>query len=152
MILGIISLLLLVYLIYLYKTREIIIDADNSPYLIRYFIRRIKNIGKYCLHHIVRSDHDRCLHDHPWPFKSLIIWGGYYEIVDERMILESDRSLWRPYKDGQLIRWFGPGSILRRPASWSHRIVLKEGKSAWTFVFMGKKERDWGFWLTPYDF
>lgn len=33
------------------------------------------------LHHILRSDSDRCQHDHPWGFWTLILWGGYDELV-----------------------------------------------------------------------
>jgi hypothetical protein len=33
------------------------------------------------LHHLLRPDYDRCPHDHPWNFWSLILWGGYEEII-----------------------------------------------------------------------
>ena len=31
------------------------------------------------LHRFLRSDPARDLHDHPWDFVSIILWGGYYE-------------------------------------------------------------------------
>lgn len=34
---------------------------------------------QYFLHKFLRSDADRELHDHPWPFKAVILWRGYYE-------------------------------------------------------------------------
>jgi hypothetical protein len=152
MIFAISVILLLLYSFYLYRTREIISDADGAPYLIRFFLKRFKSVGRFCLHHIMKSDHDRALHDHPWPFKSLILWGGYYEIVDEDMIDPFERSTWQKHCDGQLIKWFGPLSLLRRPAFWTHRLLLKENQTTWTLVFMGKKEREWGFWITPSNF
>jgi len=152
MILAVVIGLLLIYGLYLYRTREVIPDADGAPYLIRYFLKRFRSFGRFCLHHIMRSDHDRSLHDHPWPFRSLILWGGYYEIVDEEMIDPFERSTWKRYRDGQLIKWFGPFSFLKRPAFWTHRLLLKKNRTAWTLVFMGKKEREWGFWLTQHDF
>lgn len=58
----------------LHATREEIRDANGDLYLTRYFIwkPRNKKFGRIYLHHIIRSDHDRALHDHPWGFVSLI--------------------------------------------------------------------------------
>ena len=33
------------------------------------------------LHHVLRSDLDRALHDHPWDNASLLLRGGYWEVV-----------------------------------------------------------------------
>lgn len=38
--------------------------------------------GTLRLHHILRSDDDRHLHDHPFDFTSFLLTGGYLEITD----------------------------------------------------------------------
>ena len=78
------------------------------------------------LHHIVRSDADRELHDHPFSFVSIILRGGY----------------WEHLADGTRT-WHGPGSILFRSAEVLHRLELP--RPAWTFVFRGPIRRPWGF-------
>lgn len=121
------GLLVLLIALHLYIKREVI-ERKSEPYLIRYFLwaPRDKSKSRLYLHHILRSDHDKALHDHPWSFKSLILWGGYWE-----------HSL-----SGK--KWYGPGSILKRPARFRHRLEVE--RSAWTIVFCGPKEREWGFW------
>jgi hypothetical protein len=79
------------------------------------------------LHLFHRGDAEEYFHDHPWPFWSLILWGGYYEHTEAGK------------------RWYGPLSFLRRPADWKHRVELPEGKTCWTLVWCGPKERSWGF-------
>lgn len=64
-------------------------------------------------------------HDHPWSFITFILKGGYNE-----------------YHDGKWI-WRGPGSILYRPAEFSHNVVTKG--VAWSIVIVGNKKRNWGF-------
>ena len=54
------------------------------------------------IHHILRSDLGRDPHDHPWPYVTVILKGGYWE---QRF----DNS-------GEIrsTKWYGPGSILYR--------------------------------------
>lgn len=43
--------------------------------------------GKSCaarVHHVLRSDHDRALHDHPWHNASIVLSGGYWEVMPGR--------------------------------------------------------------------
>lgn len=79
------------------------------------------------LHRILRSDHDRDLHDHPWDYATLILRGGYWEVTDAGR------------------RWYGPGSILVRRASHLHRLVLPSGTPATTLFLHRRKRREWGF-------
>lgn len=151
---------LLTYIIYLYLTREIIKEKDGEAYLIRYFLWKPKKGDKYYLHHIVRSDHDRSEHCHPFNFTSFILWGGYYEIADNqqedlhrlydainpRKAYIGLKPEWKPYNNEEVIRWFGPFSILHRKAAWRHRLLLKNDRSAWTIVKRSPKLREWGFY------
>jgi hypothetical protein len=73
--------------------------------------------------------HPAC-HDHPWSFLTILLWNGYLERV-------GDQDEYKVYKRR-------PGSILYRPAEFSHSIITPYGTS-WSLVFTTKKVRDWGF-------
>lgn len=114
----------------------VIRNAVGSPYMVRYKLLRLPFFKVY-LHHILRSDEDPELHDHPWNFVSLILWKGYVEIVPRGP------------------RRMRPGSIVRHRAEDSHRLVLES--PAWTLVFVTGKKRVWGFyadkgWMSYMDF
>ena len=85
--------------------------------------------GTLRLHHILCSDTDRHLHDHPFDFTSLLLSGGYWEVQDRG---------WCTVK-GYHPRW----SLLRRRAEQAHRLVLE--RPVWTLVVSGPKRRAWGF-------
>lgn len=124
-------------------------DSNTGPvYLKRYFVvknddpsrsagvqhkplfnltwHRSGNGRQLYLHHILRSDADREMHDHPWGFLSIILWRGYVE--------ETVRGLAR--------KW--PGMVLRRSPLHRHRLHLD--RPAWSLVFTTGKQRTWGFW------
>lgn len=112
----------------------------NTPYLTRWTLRGARE-GRVApavfLHRFQRSDADT-LHDHPWPFTSVILLGGYYEVTPA--------PGWRDGVGPTRRVWYGPGRILRRPARWIHRVEIPDGREAWTLVFRGAKQRSWGFW------
>jgi hypothetical protein len=87
------------------------------------------------VHHILLSD-DECVHDHPWAFVTFLLSGGY----GERSLIKSSllRYRWHP-------RW----SLLYRPASYTHALII--GKPVWTLVITFKKIQEWGFY-TPKGF
>lgn len=89
------------------------------------------------LHKIVRSD-DPIMHDHPWPYITIVLRGGYYEhtpVFNEEGKQFAEFSAWR-----------GPGSIIKRSASGYHWLELDESIGpATTLFFMGRQQRDWGF-------
>jgi hypothetical protein len=82
-------------------------------YLTRWTLYGSRSGGgqKLYLHCFHRGDAEDYFHDHPWPFWSLILWGGYWELT------ESGR------------RWYGPGSLLRRPAEHRHRVEVPPGQT-----------------------
>jgi hypothetical protein len=89
------------------------------------------------VHHILRSDNDRHFHDHPWPFLTIILRGGYFE---KRAVLGADGYIIRTVE-----RWHGPGSVLIRRATDLHKLRLPEGCTAWTLFCTGPKSQGWGF-------
>jgi hypothetical protein len=116
--------------------KRVIGEVDN-PLLIRWILVRFNRFGVY-LHKLCRSDYDRALHDHPWPFVSIILRGGYIEVHDQTI---DGRTAYESHK---------AGDILIRPAEWRHRFIIDENPaipSTWTLVIVGKRQRRWGFFL-----
>lgn len=93
------------------------------------------------LHHILRSDEGRDFHDHPWPYLTIILRGGYTE---HRPVFDKS-GLYR----GETSKWYGPGSIIYRPARSYHRLELPEGQTTWTLFITGPKSNSWGFLVEP---
>lgn len=93
------------------------------------------------LHHFQDSDADE-MHNHPWPFVSLILSGGYWE--------KTPAAGWKDGVGPTKERWYGPGRVLIRPANWIHSVRLAGPKSdpkpAWTMLYTGRKVQSWGFW------
>lgn len=115
-----------------------VIGAPDDPLLVRYILFRCEAFGIY-LHNMKRSDHERCLHDHPWPFVSVVLAGGYRECHNQTLTGEEE---WLYHR---------PGSVLVRCAQWRHRFVLNRTEDnclfvqAWTLVIVGRRARQWGF-------
>lgn len=103
---------------------QIITNCAGEPYLVRWRLIWTRWFSLY-VHHILRSDEDRELHDHPWSFLTFIVSGGYTEITPKGATFQR------------------PGQLLHRPAPWPHRLVLDN--PAWTIVFVGPRKRRWGF-------
>ena len=120
--------------------KRIVMDrVENEPYLERYylFLRERKQFPfNVFLHKFLKSDPDD-VHDHPWPYATLILKGGYWE--------------WIPHfdtvgrKTGEYQVWRGPGHFRISKANSFHRIELDPDITAWTLFMPGPKQRDWGF-------
>jgi len=111
---------------------EHITRHDTKNYLDRFIIIKCSLFGLF--YHIFSDSDDECLHDHPWNFWSFIVKGGY----------------WEKTTNGKLT-WYKPGSLLYRPANWTHRVVLAQNNNevikAHTIVFHTKKIKSWGFFV-----
>lgn len=124
--------------------RKDIQGRDGSVYLTRYRFPLL--FGWAVLLHIMRRpDEDRCLHDHPWWFVSLVLWGGYWEEFQAKTgggVVVGDGSGGYAFRQ---MRFNRPGMLLFRPALHTHRIVeLPKGKAV-TLVLRGPARRNWGF-------
>jgi len=93
------------------------------------------------LHKFLKGDPDD-VHDHPWPYATLILKGGYYEWIPEF----NSTGI----KIGEARHWRGPGHFRTCSASSYHRIELDPGVTAWTLFMPGPHTREWGF-LTGKD-
>lgn len=94
------------------------------------------------LHKIATPDKDRDLHDHPWPFVSLVLRGGYDELLVTTNTAMDDylRGGRPPFR---VRRWMSLGC---RRATDAHRITRLHRTPTWTLVLTGPRRRSWGFY------
>lgn len=102
------------------------------------------------LHCFFRSDKDRWPHDHPWPFRTLVLKGGY---VEETWAVDPTTG-----KPGiRCYEAMSPFTTRWRAAEHLHRVHITPGRPSWSLVFTGAKCRSWGFmtdegWIGWKDF
>lgn len=116
--------------------KRVLTGCDGSPYLTRWYLIDGR-FGGIMLHRFHRSDEDKHLHDHPWNFASVLLWGGYFEEVQcSSLECEWTGFIWRP-----------PFSVLFRRAGFAHAVRLRPGTEGkvWSLVFKGPQVRRWGF-------
>lgn len=130
------------------------IGDPADPYIRRWWLIPRNRWFNIYLHQILRPDDDRALHDHPWWNLSIILKGGYYEVL--------------PHvgPTSHFVRWRAPGSFTFRRAEAAHRLDLPlfcEGRekwvyrSCWSLFITGPRIREWGFhcpkgWVLWTDF
>ena len=110
--------------------KRVIMDRyANEPYLTRYYLF-LKDRKKFpfnvFLHNFHKGDLDD-LHDHPWPYFTLILSGGYWETTPKGVF------------------WRGPGHFRISGSRSLHRIQLEPDIDVWTLFIPGPKLREWGF-------
>ena len=130
---------LLNFLIKIGRQRIVMDRQSNEPYLERYylFLKERKHFPfNVFLHKFLKSDPDD-VHDHPWPYATLILKGGYYEWIP--------RVNSRGEKVGEKRRWRGPGHFRVCRATSYHRIELDPDVTCWTLFMPGPQTREWGF-------
>lgn len=114
------------------RSPDFIIGGRDNPYLLRWFVIPRNPVFNIYLHHFLRSDDDRALHDHPWANLSVLLDGSYTEHtiaaggVNHKQVLDSGD--WRFRHTGKL----------------AHRIELTDGP-CWTLFITGPRYRNWGF-------
>jgi hypothetical protein len=120
--------------------RRIVMDrVNNEPYLERYYVflkDRTWFPFNVFIHKFLKSDPDD-VHDHPWPYATLILKGGYWEWIPQFNSLGQ--------KIGELATWRGAGHFRICKANSFHRIELDPNVTAWTLFMPGIKQREWGF-------
>lgn len=109
------------------KDREGIDDYLERFYLMPRWITL--GLFRVVIHRFWRSDNPLDgLHDHPWPYISIILKGGYIE----HTICGAVKRL--------------PGDIIFSCANHFHRVeLLEENTDTWTLFIMGPRCRKWGF-------
>lgn len=119
-------------------------EEPDVLYMTRLRLVQTPWFGVY-LHRIHMPDGARELHDHPWPFWSLVLMGSYHEARPAR---ELDRDRRGPDRRvGPVIvrkrRWL---SLARRRARDAHRITSISRWPLVTLVVAGRRDpQGWGF-------
>ena len=120
--------------------KRIVMDRiNNEPYLERYYLfltDRKRFPFNVFLHKFLKSDPDD-VHDHPWPYATLILKGGYYEWIPQ---FDSNGA-----KITEVAKWRGPGHFRICKENSYHRIELDPNVTAWTLFMPGPQRREWGF-------
>ena len=115
-----------------FMSRFEINNPDGTPYLIRWRLIQTPFFSLY-LHKMVSCDRDPYVHDHPWTFLSIILRGGYTEVRRDN----HTRELYR--------RRVHHINFMRRDDA--HYIEHISRVPTWTFLFVGKRRRTWGFYV-----
>jgi len=120
---------------------DFIIGGADTPQILRWWVIPRNRWFNIYLHHILRSDEDRALHDHPWWNVSIILRGGYWEHTPNARI------------------WRSAGSIVPRGGKSAHRLEIDSARAerAVTLFITGPLFRTWGFhcpkgWVPWKDF
>lgn len=124
------------------------IGGAADPYLKRWWVIPRNRWFNIYLHHFLRSDDDRALHDHPWVNVSILLRGSYMEhLPDGRVKM---RKPWRPW---------APWRLVFRLPTQPHRIELllvdlrtgirgpfgSHEIPVWTLFLTGPNVRAFGF-------
>lgn len=112
----------------MFKTRRWVFHPHSYGIatLLRFGYRR-KGGGQILLHHF-RPHTETEFHDHPWGFRTFVLWGSYTdESIDSNDVTTVDR--------------LRVGSTRRRLATHAHRTSCKG--HVWTLVFTTPKQRSW---------
>ena len=110
---------------------DMLIGKPGDTYMERWFVIPRNPVFNVYLHHFLRSDDDRALHDHPWCNMSILLQGRYTE---------------HTISDGGVHqrRVFTAGDTKIRGARYAHRVELTHGP-CWSLFITGPKLRSWGF-------
>lgn len=139
------------------RCADVVIPSEAHPYMYRwqpmreYFahsndLQHINALAKLIalpfkpvnvyIHRFVRSDDDLALHDHPWPWASLVLQGSYDEHV----------PINRPDPAGPTFRQHRARDsyMICQDGASPHRVELSETQPLTLFI-TGAKYREWGF-------
>jgi len=133
----------------LYRPPDLVIAPKGyGEYLFRWYVIPRNREANVYFHIQTQSDPERPLHDHPWDNTSVILSGGYDEIIDTEpeSIMEGQCYTVQRNK----------GDVIHRPATWAHRLLLPlYHPYTMTLFTTGPKVRKWGFWkngkFKPYE-
>lgn len=122
--------------------------ADGSVYLDRWGVGT-KRLGHVFLHRMRAPDPGQHLHDHPWTFITVPLWGSYLEERADIRWAPTYASLATVYKgcthgSAEDVRWLRPR---RMRLDEAHRIIKLHRRTVWTLVVTGPWRRLWGFYL-----
>lgn len=104
-------------------------DDPTKDYLWRLRILQTPLFGIY-LHKLGTPDPRDTLHNHPWPFVSFVLRGGYTEFIPGPYYAQSH------YVKRMNVKRFNNSF---------HWIAELDRTPTWTLVFVGRRRRVWGY-------
>lgn len=112
---------------------------DDDDYVTR--IRIIQTPwGGVFLHRFDNPDPREALHDHPWPFFSIVLRGGYDEERRDTHVYDPCAEDTRTYSYARSVtRWN------HMPLDSLHWISRLHRTPTWTLMFVGRRKRVWGY-------
>jgi hypothetical protein len=120
--------------------KRIIMDRTcDEPLVTRYYLflkDRTWFPFNVFLHKFHKGDPDD-VHDHPWPYATLILKGGYWEWIPQ---FNS-----QGVKVCEIAKWRKPGHFRICSANSFHRIEIDPDVECWTLFMPGPQKREWGF-------
>lgn len=124
------------------RAPDFIIGGKADPYLERWWVIPRNRVFNIYLHHFLRDDDDRALHDHPWIWCSILLIGGYKEHTIAAGGVHKVRHRFAPS-----IRFASPWRAHRIELYRPHEFGLPGEKpiSCWTLFITGPVVRKWGF-------
>lgn len=126
---------------------KIIRDDNGKPFLYRYNLFSFKNGPGINIHRFVRSDPDRGFHDHPWSGGySFILSGEYKERILNLNGVKGESIETHTFDPNDYDTYtrsrFNINCIKGR--NTFHRVMIEDGKEAWTIFFFTKRSKRWG--------
>lgn len=130
----------------------------DDDYLTRIRLIQTPWFGIY-LHKIETPDPRPTLHDHPWPFWSFVLWGGYDEMRRDSHAVKLDAKRHDGTMYDSLYAYHHPvprWSWNTMPLDSLHWISRIHRTPTWTLVFVGRRTRVWQYMdrdgtLTDFD-
>jgi hypothetical protein len=113
------------------RAPDFLIGKPDDVYMQRWWVIPRNRFFNIYLHHFLRSDDDRALHDHPWWNVSILLQGRY----TEHTIAPGGVNHRAEY---------AAGDVKFRRATYAHRIELTAGP-CWSLFITGPTIREWGF-------
>lgn len=129
-----------------------LLDLDGTLYMGRWHVidektwvgrllGRLTGYSSVRLHRIMKADHDRDMHSHPFVYLSHILHGDYTERYAEEIACGCGH-VWLTYTD---LRMVAAGETAHGPAGRFHRILDVSDGGVWTLFCMTDNEIEWGF-------
>lgn len=135
-----------------WREPDFCIMPDGTPYIYRWYLVPRNEMGNVYFHVQVASDPERPLHDHPWANTSIILAGGYDEILPGPMLGQTFGKINEtPRVTNGVTTMLSrrAGDVIHRSAEQAHRVVLRaEDRYSISLFTTGPKTREWGFWVT----
>lgn len=123
--------------------------ADGRVYLDRWGIGHDR-IGRVLLHRMAAPDPGIDLHDHPWWFVTIPLWGGYTEqranVRDAHWLASLANQ--HPTCTRGVVEQRRPFRPKTMRLDECHTITALTRSTCWTLVLGGPRRRRWGFHLS----